>query len=223
MEEFIHTAENIGLYLAQIIIAIAFAARYVKKALDNREPIGTGIRRQNEIDMDIIERLDYYKELLDCDRILLFEFHNGQHYSSHRSALKMSAPYETYRAGLNSAQAVCSNLPISIMPRFIAEITNKGEAICKNIEEIKNEMGNTYEFKRALGIKSYYDMAIRDKEGEVCGFVAVQWNKTMPEDVNVEEIKKLTWYLEEKVKLLTRTDDEVKKENRRLLKRNSKH
>ena len=59
---------------------------------------------ENNINLDIYKHMNYYKELLKADRILLFEFHNGQHYSNYRSALKMSASYEVYRAGLESSR-----------------------------------------------------------------------------------------------------------------------
>ena len=157
--------------------------------------------------------MDYYKELLKADRILLFEFHNGQHDSNYRSALKMSASYEVYRAGLESSREKCSNLPIAIMPRFIASITRDGFAWCKDIEEIRYDMGNSYEFKKSIGIKAFYDVAIKDECGNVIGFVAVQWNETMPTDIDIKNIDHLAWHMEEAVKKLTALGKEKKKVN----------
>ena len=31
----------------------------------------------------------------------------------------------------------------------------KGYSMCKDIEEIKDDMGNSYEFKKSIGIKSF--------------------------------------------------------------------
>lgn len=114
----------------------------------------------------------------------------------------MSASYEVYRAGLTNSREACTNIPIAIMPKFIQEITGNGLCYCHDIEEIKNDMGNSYEFKKALGIQSFYDVAIRDKSGNIIGFVAIQWNKPMTE-FNELEANHLAWHLEEAVKQLT--------------------
>jgi hypothetical protein len=204
MEHIVETAQSIGIILAEILLAIYFCKQYIDKYQKEHKPnISDEVTKQNPIDLDIIEKMDYYKELLKADRILLFEFHNGQHYSNYRSALKMSASYEVYRAGLESSREKCSNLPIAIMPRFIAAITREGFTWCKDIEEIRYDMGNSYEFKKAIGIKAFYDVAIKDDCGNVVGFVAVQWQHEMPTDIDVKNIDHLAWHMEEAVKKLT--------------------
>lgn len=204
MEHIVETAQSIGIILAEILLAIYFCKQYIDKYQKEHKPnISDEVTKQNPIDLDIIEKMDYYKELLKADRILLFEFHNGQHYSNYRSALKMSASYEVYRAGLESSREKCSNLPIAIMPRFIAAITREGFTWCKDIEEIKYDMGNSYEFKKSIGIKAFYDVAIKDECGNVVGFVAVQWQHEMPTDIDVKNIDHLAWHMEEAVKKLT--------------------
>ena len=210
MDKVIETAQSIGVVLAEILLAIYFCKQYIDKyQKEHPVQIAESIVEQNSIDLRIIEKMDYYKELLKADRILLFEFHNGQHYSNYRSALKMSASYEVYRAGLESSREKCANLPIAIMPRFIADITKKGRAFCKDIEEIKNEMGNSYEFKKSIGIKSFYDVAIRDEDQNVVGFVAVQWNHEV-DCFDIKELEHLAWHLEEAVKDLTAMDRAMK-------------
>ena len=204
MEHIVETAQSIGIILAEILLAIYFCKQYIDKYQKEHKPnISDEVTKQNPIDLDIIEKMDYYKELLKADRILLFEFHNGQHYSNYRSALKMSASYEVYRAGLESSREKCSNLPIAIMPRFIAAITREGFTWCKDIEEIRYDMGNSYEFKKSIGIKAFYDVAIKDDCGNVVGFVAVQWQHEMPTDIDVKNIDHLAWHMEEAVKKLT--------------------
>lgn len=204
MEHIVETAQSIGIILAEILLAIYFCKQYIDKYQKEHKPnISDEVTKQNPIDLDIIEKMDYYKELLKADRILLFEFHNGQHYSNYRSALKMSASYEVYRAGLESSRERCSNLPIAIMPRFIAAITREGFTWCKDIEEIRYDMGNSYEFKKSIGIKAFYDVAIKDECGNVVGFVAVQWQHEMPTDIDVKNIDHLAWHMEEAVKKLT--------------------
>ncbi len=212
MEHIVETAQSIGIVIAEILLAIYFCKQYID-SYKAKHPgnISEDVIKQNPIDLAIIEKMDHYKELLKADRILLFEFHNGQHYSNYRSALKMSASYEVYRAGLESSREKCSNLPIAIMPKFISAITKEGRSYCHNIEEIKYDMGNSYEFKKSIGIKSFYDIAIKDVNGNVIGFVAVQWNEEMPTDINMLDIEHLAWYMEEAVKRLTALGQSKKK------------
>lgn len=223
MEHIVETAQSIGIILAEILLAIYFCKQYIDKYQKEHKPnISDEVTKQNPIDLDIIEKMDYYKELLKADRILLFEFHNGQHYSNYRSALKMSASYEVYRAGLESSREKCSNLPIAIMPRFIAAITREGFAWCKDIEEIRYDMGNSYEFKKAIGIKAFYDVAIKDECGNIVGFVAVQWQHEMPTDIDVKNIDHLAWHMEEAVKKLTALGKGDKKKFTLFSKKNKK-
>lgn len=210
MDAILNSAKDIAMAIAQIILIVYFCIKYINSALQKTD-VSKSIKAQNSIDMEIVEKMDYYKELLNADRVLLFEFHNGQHYSSYRSALKMSPSYEVFRAGLESVRERCSNLPVAVMPKLIKQIVMEGASVCKDIEDIKNDMGNSYEFKKTLGIKSFYDIALRNEAGDVIGFVAVQWNDLMPKDINPETVKHLAWFLEEKIKELTMTDKNMKK------------
>lgn len=210
MDAVVETAKTIGITLAEIILVIYFCVKYINAAL-KKEDISKGVKEQSNLDLQIIEKMDYYKELLNADRIFLFEFHNGQHYSNYRTALKMSPSYEVFRAGLKSERATCSNLPISVMPKLIYEITHNGVSQCIDIEDIRNDKGNTYEFKKSIGIRSYYDVAIRDELQNVIGFVAVEWGTERPKDVDVEQIDRLAWYLEDKVKEIVKKSSTEKK------------
>lgn len=215
MDAILETAKIIGMILAQIILAFYFCRQYIKKAAD-RIDVSSGVKKQNAIDLDIISRMDYFKELLAADRILLFEFHNGQHYSNYRSALKMSVSYEVFRAGLNSVREKCTGLPIAIMPRFVSAITTDEKVWCKNLEEIKETMNNSYEFKKALGMKAFYDIAIKDKTGNIIGFVAVIWEHTLDQEPDGNTVAKLAGYLEDRIDALTKQNKKEKKKYRKL-------
>ena len=215
MDEILETAKYIGIVLAEIFLGIYFCKQYIDK-VNKKLPIGKAVIEQNNVNLDIYKHMNYYKELLKADRILLFEFHNGQHYSNYRSALKMSASYEVYRAGLNSIMNQCTNLPIAIMPKLIHDITTKEYAYCPDIELIKGDMGNSYEFKKAIGVHSFFDIPLHDKDGIIIGFVAVHWNNPIPSHIHLEtdykeELFHLAWKLEEMIQELTCMDDEAKK------------
>lgn len=207
-ESILKAAETIGSTFAIVLFSIYFCKTYIDK-LEKKMPIGESVKKQNVEDAHIFETMEYYKELLGADRIMLFEFHNGQHYSNYRSALKLSVSYECYRAGLSSQRDVCSNLPISIMPKFIHAITTQDQVNYKNIEDMRMDMPNAYAFKKDLGIKAFYDVPIKDKDKNIIGFVAVQWAHDLPENAENyratvdAHVRRLAWSLEDSIKRIT--------------------
>ena len=92
MEEIIKVAQTVGVAVAELILMIYFCKQYLNNAIGKINVPHT-VAKQNVIDMEMMKKMDFVKELVGADRILLFEFHNGQHYSNYRSALKMSASY----------------------------------------------------------------------------------------------------------------------------------
>lgn len=199
MEAIIEVAKTFGVTMAEIILTVVFCIQYIRKNYSSPN-VGKMVPKQNKIDLEITNQMDYVKELVNADRIHLYEFHNGEHYSDYRSAYKFSCSYEVARAGKRAVRKDCVQLPISVMPRFINKITTEGKFYCDDIEKIKDTMASTYEFKNNLGIKSFYDVAIKNSEGTIIGFVAVQWDKETTPRLNEHEIMKLAWLIEEKLK-----------------------
>ena len=199
MEAIIEVAKTFGVTMAEIILTVVFCIQYIRKNYSSPN-VGKMVPKQNKIDLEITNQMDYVKELVNADRIHLYEFHNGEHYSDYRSAYKFSCSYEVARAGKRAVRKDCVQLPISVMPRFINKITTEGKFYCDDIEKIKDSMASTYEFKNNLGIKSFYDVAIKNSEGTIIGFVAVQWDKETTPKINEHEIMKLAWLIEEKLK-----------------------
>lgn len=197
MDDIIELGKNLGMFLAEMIVAISVCNQVLQKKF--RKPdISKIVPKQNKIDLDIINKMEYAKEILNADRIHVYEFHNGEHYADYRSSCKFSCSYEVVRAGKEAVSTKCKALPIAIMPRFINKITTDGLFRCDDIELIRDEMISTYTFKKELGIKSFYDVALKNSQGVIIGFVAIQWNDSVPR-INVEEIDKLAWYIEEKI------------------------
>lgn len=198
MNEILEIGKNIGVFAAELIIAISVCISYIKK--HNKKPdISKLIPKQNEIDLAITERMDYVKELLNADRIHVYEFHNGEHYSDYRSSCKFSCSYEVVKAGKESVRSKCTSIPISVMPRFINKVTTEGLFHCEDIANIKDQMPSTHAFKREIGIKEFYDVAIRNASGCVIGFVAIHWGKDSKPNIDELEIHKLVGFVEEKI------------------------
>ena len=50
-----------------------------------------------------------------------------------------------------------------------------------------------------MGIKSFYDVVIRNEVGEPVGFVAVQFCSSDSHFVNKDAVKKFAWFVENKL------------------------
>lgn len=194
--EQLEIAKNIGIFIAELIVGLFFCKQYLDKYF-KKTNVAKMLPRQNKLDMEMLNKLEYVKEILNADRVHIYEFHNGEHYSSNRPAYKFSCTYEVFKAGNKPVQQECINLPTNCMPSFVNKIMKDGKFVCKDLESIKDNMASTYNFKKALNIKSFYDVAIKNREGEIIGFVAIHWFKK--ENMKIEEdvVKQLVWYVEE--------------------------
>lgn len=194
--EQLEIAKNIGIFIAELIVGLFFCKQYLDKYF-KKTNVAKMLPRQNKLDMEMLNKLEYVKEILNADRIHIYEFHNGEHYSSNRPAYKFSCTYEVFKAGNKPVQQECINLPTNCMPSFVNKIMRDGKFMCEDLESIKDNMASTYNFKKALNIKSFYDVAIKNRDGEIIGFIAIHWFKKENMKVDEDVIKQLVWYAEE--------------------------
>lgn len=184
--------------LVTAIGGLIVAFKKTKKELV--ESIPKRIKKQTDIDTEIVKRMEQVKEIVGADRVQIYDFHNGIHYANGRSALKVSCSYEVCRVGCKPSQMLLQGIPISCIPQFIKNIINAGEMKTNNLEEIKNTMPSTYELKKSQNVKSFYDIILSNKAGEPIGFLAIQFTKTnMVEftETKKNEILRLKFFIEE--------------------------
>lgn len=198
------SAENIttlATNLAIIVFALitgykTFSKKFAElKKNNNGGLIRREIKKQSDADLRITRKLEEIKEILNADRVQIYDFHNGIHYANGRSAIKISCTYETCRYGVPSCLNQLSGIPISCLPNFIATLLNDGEFMCKDLETIKESCPATYTFKKNMQVSSFYDVVFRNGQGEIIGFVAIQFcnNKF---NIDREVVQKLVGYIE---------------------------
>lgn len=162
----------------------------------NKDNISTKIKKQSEIDTNIYSRMEHLKEILNADRIQIYEFHNGIHYANGRSALRTTCTYEVCRYGIAPCQTYMQAVPLSCIPNFIKKLLDDGKIIVKELKDIEKTMPSTYALKNSQNIKSFYDIIIKNGVGEPIGFVAIQFCEN---EYNVDEIEisRFVGFLEE--------------------------
>lgn len=214
------SAENmtaLGTNLAIIVFAfISFYKTFSKKFKElSKNDYGSiskkgEIKRQSETDIKITKRMGELKEILNADRVQIYDFHNGIHYANGRSAVKITCTYESCRYGVKQYQNQLAAIPISCLPNYISKLLEDEEFVCKDIETIKETCPSTYEFKKNMQIESFYDVVFHNDEGEVVGFIAIQFcnNKY---NIDKEQVQKLVGYVESELSLLLDGNDEKEK------------
>lgn len=184
--------------LITALCGLIVAIKKTKKELENALP--QKIKKQCSIDSEIICRMESIKELLNADRVQIYDFHNGGHYANGRSALKVSCSYEVCRTGIKACQMYLQSIPLSCIPQFIKTLLNKNELKVDDLENIKNDMPATYELKKDQKVASFFDVILNNKNNEPIGFLAIQYcnkNKVSFTTSEKTEILRLKFFIED--------------------------
>lgn len=194
--------KDIAINFGYIIAAVVIASTTIKKKLDGyfnskKENVPDKVIKQSDIDNKILTKMEHTKEALGADRILVFDFHNGEHFANGRSALRMSASYEVTKYGIERKQNNLQKLPLSILPNLIKELLEKGFFVVDDFEKFK-DMQPEYSICASLGMKSLYNYIIKNEKGAPVGFVSIEF-KDITENINAELTHKLVWFIEEKI------------------------
>lgn len=176
-----------------------FKAKLDKEFKNRKTDVSKDVKKQSDMDCEIIKEADHLKELLGADRVQIYEFHNGNHYANGRSALRTTCTYETCRYGIQSCLNILSGIPLSVIPNFLKCLLDSGELLVKDLEELKETMPSTYSLKHTMGIKGFYDVVIHNNNNEPVGFVAVQFCNDVIQEINKDMVKKFAWFVENKL------------------------
>jgi hypothetical protein len=113
----------------------------------------------------------------ECDRIIVYEFHNGDYfYHNRRSIQKYSAAYEVVSSGIETISKNYSNVLISAEIEFFNDFINNKIFFYTDINDIKYPIiKSKYE---KLGVKSCYSLPLYDIDSNLFGFVSFHYIKS---------------------------------------------
>ena len=177
---------------------LVVTAEKTKKQIEDTIP--KRLKRQCDIDSIIIQRMEEVKEILQADRVQIYDFHNGGHYANGRSALKTSCTYEVTRAGVKGYQMYLQSLPLSAIPRFTKTLLDNCELNVNDLESLKDTMPSTYNIKKEQGVRGFYDIILENKNKEPIGFLGIQYVNSSHKTYNnneKKEVLRLKFFLEE--------------------------
>jgi len=146
------------------------------------------LRSHVDQNANVYAALEYTMERLSCDRVHVFEFHNGETYYSGSSQQKFSNTYEVVRDGISSECTKLQNLRISNFNILVKDTIKEEMFLCEDVSKIHS--CTEREHLKNQGVKSVYSFPIKTLTGKPIGIFSVDY---------VAQIKKLT---EDQIKFL---------------------
>lgn len=114
---------------------------------------------------------------LNCDRIAIYVFHNGNKSIHGLPFFKMSCIHEWTIHGTNTLRGKSHmDLPLHLFNDFIENLYQVGYYCTEDISAGKKDDPSIEEFVSYSGTKSLYLMAIKDNENSLAGFVSAEFN-----------------------------------------------
>jgi hypothetical protein len=122
---------------------------------------------------NVYTALEFTMKELGCDRVHVFEFHNGDTYYSGGSQQKFSSTYEVVRDGISSECTRLQNLRISNFNTLVKDVINDDIFACSDIEKIKS--GTERNHLKRQGVKSVYSFPVKTLTGKVVGILSIDY------------------------------------------------
>lgn len=134
------------------------------------------MRQQSKTNINILRELSDYVEVLVCDRLSVYEFHNTNHSFSGKSYLKYSCTYEVTRKGVPPHNIYKKDNPISSYIELNEMIAGK-EIVVADVDEdnISNELRS---LMKNGDCQSMVLLPILDNNSYTIGFLAVDFTRS---------------------------------------------
>lgn len=177
--------------LALLIIGLSVAFKKLKdfflKRRNNKFRIKETSKTMSLLYEKIIEcRLD-----LDGCRVCITQFHNGDHYYSNNSILKMSVTHETTDESTNRIIDTCQNILVSKYPKFLNDLLKDEVLFYNNIQSSNsNKSDDMTMLLKVGGIQSYYAVKLYNDKDEMIGFFSISYCNQRKLDDNMLNIFK---------------------------------
>ena len=184
-------ATTVGTIIVFGAVFVVTIKKFIKQALDKLNSNKTDwkdLPQRADLDRRILERMEQVKELTSCDRIMVFDFHNGEHFANNRSALKTSCTYEVTKYGINKEQAKAQGIPLSMLPHLLEFLLEK-ESFCVDPLSDYKVIQPEFYFCQALNAEAIFCNAIKDAEGSTVGFLLCQYTDELNKTRKTEFIK----------------------------------
>lgn len=167
---------DIGTFLGGLLAGLLLSGIKLIKAWydEKRKKKKSSIRYQFKEFAEIHEKLTELRKFTEANRVVIYQFHNGEYYTSNNSLLKASMSYEscdeTAKSYLNESQGLQASLFFSIFAKFF----EKKEKIA--IMDKFDDDSNMKRFMLYRGITTSVVAPIYGKSEEIIGILILEYN-----------------------------------------------
>ena len=171
-----------SLVVAFVTLISTFAGIWIKTKLarekKDRELEDATIKNEN-----ILLLLKRLIKTLDAGRVYIFEFHNGNYFSSGLPMQKFTCTYEVVEDGISAECHNPGEYRVSNFNEYIMNIIKQRDFIIEDVDSMQEKplLKNLLIQK---GVKSLYNFPIRDIKDKTIGFIGVDFVK---ENVKLNE------------------------------------
>lgn len=117
-------------------------------------------------------------DILKCDRVGIYVFHNGNASMHGLPFYKMSCIYECTNIDQKSIRGMHhTNMPLNFYYDFVEVLYIHGEYKVENLDQVISEDYSMKEFTQYSNCKSIYIVAVKDNNGIIGGFVTVEFDE----------------------------------------------
>lgn len=192
-----------------IIILVLFFGNWLKK---NRINIIEKLTKKSVIENknNLNTNKDIQKELIElrletgADRVMVYQFHNGDYYIDNSSILKMSVTFEHTNTNIVSIMNDLQGMLVSKYPNFLVDLLDKSYLEIKDV----NEDYDRYEIAKELTyrqVESFYAIKLINASGKFIGFITLCYldknnTKDFIETEFINYARRVTFLLDKKVK-----------------------
>lgn len=130
------------------------------------------VTRTNE---EIYSFLNEFKHQLNADRVYIFEFSNGNYFSSGLPISKFTCTYESVSEGITSECHNPGEYRVSNFNEYIKEMINGKPYILEDVEQCQKVL--LKDLLTRKGVRSLYNFPIKDIHNHVIGFFGIDFVK----------------------------------------------
>lgn len=185
---------DFGLSVSISAIFIFIAYKFIKNTLDqnnklmqilmdrqmNHEDIQKDkhkelIDMRLEVNNSIKNVIETFRNETDCDRVYIFEYHNGESNLNGLPFAKISATYEILKQGVLSHKARLQSIPSGLILDFNQTILKESIISVQHVEEYKLKDPVGYSVIMRPDCKSFYVTVIYNAKGYPIGFIGMDY------------------------------------------------
>ena len=170
-----------------IVAATTILSLFLKDFLQKRkDKSNLSVEKCTIQNTNVEKAIRYTLDVLNVDRVSVYEFHNGESFYSGSHQQKFSCTYEYFKAGVSSEALGQQGLRVSTFNQFVSQIINEKIFKYSNTRDLDDSLlKNWFEDK---GVKSIVAIPIITLNKNIIGIISVE-STTNNQILTEKEIK----------------------------------